>query len=89
MMEKILTTAEMCEIFEVTDRTLRRWKNEDRCPGCLGKNSWSLFPVLEWWLGCRSYDAPIGAEEAIWRRLEKKYGDEIFEDYMDWSESEE
>ncbi|WP_208321127.1 hypothetical protein [Aminivibrio pyruvatiphilus] len=45
--------------------------------------------MLEWWLGCRSYDAPIGAEEAIWRRLEKKYGDEIFEDYMDWSESEE
>ena len=78
-MEKILTTAEMCEIFEVTDRTLRRWKNEDRCPGCLGKN----------WLGCRSYDAPIGAEESIWRRLEKKYGDEIFEDYTDWSESEE
>ena len=88
-MEKILTTAEMCEIFEVTDRTLRRWKNEDRCPGCLGKNSWSLFPVLEWWLGCRSYDAPYGAEEGIWRRLEKKYGDEIFDDFEDWSESEE
>jgi hypothetical protein len=79
--DRIISTKDLCEIFSITDRTVRRWKTEG-CP-CEGRNEWSLFSVVSWWYDGRYYDAPLGADDEIWGRIERRYHLN-FDDYLWW-----
>jgi len=77
-----ISTAQLCRIFGVVDRTARRWKNEEGLPS-LGPNRWHVFQVLSWWFDFKAYEKEESEVEAALERMKKITGLD-FDDYLDW-----
>ncbi len=77
-MELVLKSSEICAVFGITDRTLRRWKTYG-APN-KGRDEWDFYRVFAWWTDFFIEQIDDEQFDAVFNRA-APYGAD-FDDYL-------